>query len=81
VKVSTTNGNPDYISATVDCSASPDTNQHIDFPQPNATMTFRVTAPTLTPDTTTCRVFAQAGPADYVFKPSQLSESVTITPA
>ena len=79
VKVSTTNGNPDFISASVSCSDTPD--KRIRFPQPNATMTFTVTAPTPTPDTdTTCRVFAQAGPGDFVFKPSSLSVLVTLTP-
>lgn len=79
VKVSSTTGNPDFISGSVGCSATPDRNQRIDFPQPNATMTFIVTAPTTT--STACVVRAQAGPADYVFKPSSLYVSVTITPA
>ena len=78
VKVSTTNGNPDYISAGVDCSATPDTAQRIDFPQPNATMTFTVTAPTPTDEKSHCRVWARAGPADYVFRRGEDYKEVTI---
>jgi hypothetical protein len=79
VKVSTTTGNPDWISASV-CGA----DKRIDSPRQNATMTLTVTAPTLTSDPTapetSCRVFALAGPPDFVFRPSESSVEVTITP-
>ncbi|MGW6194782.1 hypothetical protein ACWF0M_01415 [Kribbella sp. NPDC055110] len=79
VKVYSTNGNPDRISASIsNCSATPDTTRYIDFPQPNETMTFKVTASTTE---TECVVRAQASPGDYVFKPGFHHESVTITPA
>jgi hypothetical protein len=80
VRVSSTNGNPDAISGGImNCSATSDRDR-IDFPRPNETMTFTVTAPTTTPPKA-CLVWAQASPADYVFKPSSLGESVTIKPA
>jgi len=83
VRVSTMNGNPDYISATVGCPGEGDTTQQIKSPAPNATMTFTVTAPTLTSGTTTCRVSASAGPSDFVFKSTnaQIYREITIKAA